>query len=762
MARKNAEKHVERVTKELDDREIEYDGPAPAPDDLSEARLKQEWTRLQRLENRLDTREKNLDQAASAVEKDKAALEGDREALAAAREAIEEEKAALEETRADLARREAETVEKERELADREAAAEAGFAAQNRRQLEILEQERKALLESIEQERRIRREEAEAARVALQEELAAKRAEAEEQLDTWRSEIEAERDALRATETELHRRERQLTQATELLDVERQLWDERKEDELELRVADVRAQAEHFKTLVNTVESQRDALSHEVADLESKLARFSDDPDAMSRQIESLRVENERLRDEIAARPTADEAERLRAHAAERDDLISEVSQLRRSEAELGAALRRQNIAVNELELLRDERDALEQQKTALRAAIQDLKQQLGELRELDDNKLPFPACSGYDEDPDLQRPVETIDEIDLADLVTRVQGEMAAAGFYYRSLDIQLFLAGLATSRLHLLQGLSGTGKTSLPLRFAEAIGGDATIIEVQAGWRDRDDLLGYFNAFEGRFYESEFTKALYRAGTPKWANRPVIVVLDEMNLSHPEQYFGVMLSKLEVVGTSEASIELVSRPLENTPQRFVDGAELPWPRNVWFVGTANHDETTVGFADKTYDRAHVQELPTRHEPVSNASRWNDSALSVDALALAFDLAQEEHRFLGRKIAEQFRSELGPALHRLDVGWGNRIDAQMERFIPVAVAAGAGVGPAADHILNSKIIRKVRDRHDLTPEALEALAQLIEDRWSDVDPQPPQSTLASIDNEVRRLRGDFGDLTAG
>ena len=133
-----------------------------------------------------------------------------------------------------------------------------------------------------------------------------------------------------------------------------------------------------------------------------------------------------------------------------------------------------------------------------------------------------------------------------------------------------------------------------------------------------------------------------------------------------------------------------------------------------------------------------------------------------MDALELAFDLAQEEHRYVGRKIAEHFRTELAPALHRLDVGWGNRIDAQMERFIPVAAAAGAGVGQAADHILNSKIIRKVRDRHDLTPEALEALAHLIEDRWSDIDPHPPHATLSSIDSEVRRMRGDFGDLTTG
>jgi predicted kinase len=71
--------------------------------------------------------------------------------------------------------------------------------------------------------------------------------------------------------------------------------------------------------------------------------------------------------------------------------------------------------------------------------------------------------------------------------------------------------------SRLHLLQGISGTGKTSLPIAFASAIGAGCKAIEVQAGWRDRQDLIGHYNAFEKKFYESEFLLALYRAGCPQ-----------------------------------------------------------------------------------------------------------------------------------------------------------------------------------------------------------------------------------------------------
>ena len=761
MADKNAEKHVKQVTKDLNDRQVEYGDTEPIPDNLSAARLKQEWTRVKQFEQQLTRREKAVSDERERLTQQKAAIDKDREALTVEQDSLSDERSQRDEERAELAAREAAVVEQERQLSDREEGARSGFAAQNREQLDILERERAELHAVMDEERRRHREEADAERTALRDELDAARNEARRQIESWRQEHANEVSQLEEAKREVERREQLLKDQSDLLAVERELWEDRKEQEVKLRSADAHAQTEHFRTLLTHVEHQRDELSQTVGALEGKLTRFGEDPDAIIRDLEAMRQTNERLRDELATRPTIAEAERLRTQVQDRDQLFAELADLRRSEAELRTAVRRQGIAVNELEVVRDERDALEQQKQALRAAINDLKEQLGELRDLDDNKLPFPACSSYDDDTDLQRPIETLGEIDLKDLVEMAQGQMAAEGFHYRELDIQLFIAGLATSRLHLLQGLSGTGKTSLPLLFAEAIGGHASVVEVQAGWRDRDDLLGYYNAFEGRFYESEFTKAIYRAGMPKWANSPVIIVLDEMNLSHPEQYFGVMLSKLELVEADKAKIDFISRPLANTPQRFVGGAELPWPRNVWFVGTANHDETTVSFADKTYDRAHVQELPAKH-PVIRPARWDADPLSLDALEFAFAMAQEEHSYISDKVAEHFRSQFAPAFHRLGVNWGNRIDNQMRTFVPVAHEAGATIGEAADHILSTKIVRKVRDRHDLTPDVLESLAQFIEERWSELDAQPPTATLTILEGEVQRMRGEFDDFMAG
>ncbi|MEZ1842334.1 AAA family ATPase, partial [Pseudomonas putida] len=101
-------------------------------------------------------------------------------------------------------------------------------------------------------------------------------------------------------------------------------------------------------------------------------------------------------------------------------------------------------------------------------------------------------------------------DEVpDLETFATQLQHRIAKAEkhveLFYPIEDIRVLLGGLAMSQLHVFQGISGTGKTSLAKAFAKAMGGFCTDIAVQAGWRDRDDLLGHYNAFERRFYEKD-----------------------------------------------------------------------------------------------------------------------------------------------------------------------------------------------------------------------------------------------------------------
>ena len=327
----------------------------------------------------------------------------------------------------------------------------------------------------------------------------------------------------------------------------------------------------------------------------------------------------------------------------------------------------------------------------------------------------------------------------------------------YYSEEDVRSVLGGLAMSRLHLLQRISGTGKTSLPLAFARAIGADSALVEVQAGWRDRQDLVGHFNTFERRFHESEFLQAMYRAKCPANQDRPFIIVLDEMNLSHPEQYFADLLSALEQ-DQHRQRLVLMTAAVDPAPRLLADsGTKLMVPSNVWFVGTANHDETTRDFAPKTYDRAHVMELPRTREKFAPESLQPGNPISLHALESAFESAVDAHKADAARAYAFLQKHFGETLdRRFRVGWGNRLERQMDRYLPVVVAAGGSIGEATDHILATKLLRKIRDRHEDRPEDIVALRDLILTDWPQIDKETqPVRCLEILAKELHRLGQD-------
>ena len=110
--------------------------------------------------------------------------------------------------------------------------------------------------------------------------------------------------------------------------------------------------------------------------------------------------------------------------------------------------------------------------------------------------------------------------------------------------------LAGLAATKLIVLQGISGTGKTSLPYVMGKYFKHDATIASVQPSWRDRNELFGYFNEFTKKFNETEVLRRIYEASYNDDLN---IIILDEMNIARVEYYFAEMLSVLEMPDPAE-----------------------------------------------------------------------------------------------------------------------------------------------------------------------------------------------------------------
>ena len=120
----------------------------------------------------------------------------------------------------------------------------------------------------------------------------------------------------------------------------------------------------------------------------------------------------------------------------------------------------------------------------------------------------------------------------------------------------IRLFISSLSATKLVILQGISGTGKTSLAYAWGKFIKNDAIIASVQPSWRDRTELFGYFNEFTKKFNETDVLRGLYLAG---YTDDVYVTVLDEMNIARVEYYFAEMLSILEMPSRDEWIVELV-----------------------------------------------------------------------------------------------------------------------------------------------------------------------------------------------------------
>ena len=145
-------------------------------------------------------------------------------------------------------------------------------------------------------------------------------------------------------------------------------------------------------------------------------------------------------------------------------------------------------------------------------------------------------------------------DMLTLPQIVTRfVNFAASQLKLYYTEETIRLFFAGLATSKVMILEGISGTGKTSLPYAMGKFFNNGTPIISVQPSWRDRAELIGYFNEFTKKFNETDFLASLYEVSLRE---DPNFIVLDEMNLARIEYYFADFLSIMEMPDVAEWKI--------------------------------------------------------------------------------------------------------------------------------------------------------------------------------------------------------------
>ncbi|WP_172203093.1 McrB family protein [Niveibacterium sp. COAC-50] len=255
-------------------------------------------------------------------------------------------------------------------------------------------------------------------------------------------------------------------------------------------------------------------------------------------------------------------------------------------------------------------------------------------------------------------------------------------------------------------LTGLSGAGKTALARAYGKALrldAGDALAglctIPVQPGWHDPSSLLGYVNPLAQEVYvRTPFLEFLLEAsGDP---GRPYTVVLDEMNLSHPEQYFAPLLSAMET--GDDIVLHAEEGEVSGVPPR------VPYPENLVIIGTVNMDETTHGLSDKVLDRCSVIEF------------WD-----ID-IAKYPDWAKSE---LAPATVETIRSTLvalSKALRPVRLHFGWRTVGDVLGYVRAASSAGSVTdAEALDQAIYGKVLPKLRGED--SPRLREAFKTAIE-----------------------------------
>ena len=271
----------------------------------------------------------------------------------------------------------------------------------------------------------------------------------------------------------------------------------------------------------------------------------------------------------------------------------------------------------------------------------------------------------------------------------------------YYREDVIKQLFAGMAASKLIILEGISGTGKTSLAFALGKFFKFDSAIIPVQPSWKDRSELLGYYNEFTKKFNETEFLKALY---TTTYRQDMDIIVLDEMNLARIEYYFAEFLSIMEMRDPNDWVIDLIPSVLASDPVNLKEG-KLLIPQNVMFFGTANNDDSTFTISDKVYDRAVSIFFDDKGRPFEAA---NQEAMSFpySQLKNLYDEAVRQYP-ISEDMLKKFDTLDNFVIKKFKLAFGNRILKQLDTFIPVYVGCGGSEVDGFDFIFTNKVLKK-------------------------------------------------------
>ncbi|MGM0561641.1 MAG: hypothetical protein ACQETX_11300 [Pseudomonadota bacterium] len=611
----------------------------------------------------------------------------------------------------------------------------------------------------------------------------AERDHAEGEAEYWRTQLETHRaeyanlEHQRAEIEDVREEHRQAVEAlaakeTELRHVAQEIDAVRQEREMaEARIKEAEARLEDI------AEKEKDVaeLEEKLEALRSERIEVASEVDAKRQEMSTLRLQEEDLNRETTQ--LAERKERLAEQVAEVRQEIEQLEPLRSEVTDLGRT--------------RDELKArsvgLEEEIERQLARIDRLEARVARLQEESDVEVDgadkdtrvledlcrVPSCL-YAHD---QKVWPTVQENELEmDALARVERLLEESGLAFPRRTINAFHTSLKTaviSPLTVLAGISGTGKSQLPRRYADAMGMHFLKIPVQPRWDGPQDLFGFYNYIEKRYKATDLARALVHLDPYNWPDeaeqfedRMLLVLLDEMNLARVEYYFSEFLSRLEGRPMDDRASDKDERaPAEIT----IDVSRNRQPmhvyagQNILFAGTMNEDESTLALSDKVMDRANIMRFPRPTElreglPDADATARASGYLPKSRWTKSWMRDAENLDKSVRDRASRVIKEINDVMDELGRPFGHRMSQAMLHYVanyPVSqsqINNSTQVDNALADQLEQRIMPKLRgvdagaDRA-----ALQKLAEIANDRLND------QQLGAAIEEAIDRANNSIG-----
>lgn len=527
--------------------------------------------------------------------------------------------------------------------------------------------------------------------------------------------VAVKRDALDKLEISLAEKkatlddqEEQLRYKAHQLEEAKRLFDDRIEEGILARYSDIKNELEQKRRIANELVKTNNELQGKLNDvtLRANELKAKKGGQALIEEAEHLKAECEKLNEDLREfRENGITRENIQEIVAQKTRILDLQSMIDSLQVELDAA--KHQAALNTGAAM--ERDTEKQNVSYLKQTIEELTEELNQRKAISREDMLRPIQVPPLMLNDVQADKDPDDLADEHKWLEHIRVQSKKSGIHFNERQLMAYHTSLKIgewSPLVVLSGVSGTGKSELPKQYAIHGGMQFLSVPVKPDWDSPASLFGYYNSIENKFEATELIRALYQMQRNKktpWSDSMLMVLLDEMNLAHPEQYFADLLSKFEESRNTDRdpSYEIALGAGER-PEMLNIG------RNVLWTGTMNEDETTKGLSDKVIDRSMLITFPCPKELYGrNTNKLEKPQLTLSharwELWKQSALHSEDDRIIDlindrKKMIEQINIEMSEMGRNL----GHRVWQSIQNYIlnyPLVIAAGKCQGDMTDAV---------------------------------------------------------------